>query len=112
VPPIGSGTQSASTTQTCPKLQNGLRALDSSGSWCIVARAIPLPVFRASVSSISTNSGCSGGIQASARRNTTWPSASRLQVARLKNRWKTEMWQCSTPPDATATAVIVRRPRQ
>jgi hypothetical protein len=29
----------------------------------------------------------------------------------VKNRWKTEMWQRSTPPDATATAVIVRRPR-
>jgi hypothetical protein len=30
--PIGKGTQSASTTQTCPKLKNGLRPLDSSGS--------------------------------------------------------------------------------
>ena len=112
LPPIGNGTQSASTTQTCPKLQNGLRADDSNGSWCIVARLIPLPVLRASVSSIRTNSGWSAGIQASASRNTTCPTASRLHVARVKNRWNTEMWRRPTPPDASATAVIVRRPRQ
>src|SRR5215210_7744683 len=112
LPPIGSGTHSARTTQTWPKLQNGLRADESSGSWCIVARLIPLPVLRASVSSIRTYSGCAAGIQASASRNTTRPTASRLQVARVKNRWNTEMWRCPTPPDASATAVIVRRPRQ
>ena len=39
-------------------------------------------------------------------------TTSRLHVARLKNRWNTEMWQPSTPPDATAIAVIVRRPTQ
>ena len=92
VPPIGNGTHSASTTQTCPKLQNGLRADDSNGSWGIVARLIPLPVLRASVSSIRMNSGWSAGIQRSASRKTTWPSASRLHCARLKNRWNTEMW--------------------
>ncbi len=112
LPPSGNGTQSASTTQTCPKLQNGLRADDSNGSWCIVARLIPLPVLRASVSSIRRKSGWSAGIQTSANRNTTWPTASRLQVVRVKNRWNTEMWREPSPPDASATPVIVRRPRQ
>jgi hypothetical protein len=71
-----------------------------------------LPVFRANVSSTRIISGWSAGIQRSASRNTTWPTASKLQRARVQNRWNTEMWQRSTPPDATATAVIVRRPRQ
>jgi hypothetical protein len=76
------------------------------------ARLIPLPVLRASVSSTRISSGWSAGIQRNASRKTTWPTASRLQLARLKNRWNTEMWQRSTPPDTTATAVIVRRPTQ
>ncbi|HEX6675985.1 MAG TPA: hypothetical protein VF486_13260 [Actinomycetes bacterium] len=68
--------------------------------------------MRASVSSTSTTSGWSAGIQRSASRYTTRPTASRLHVARLKNRWNTAMGDRSTPPDATATAAIVRRPRQ
>jgi hypothetical protein len=56
------------------------------GSWCIVASAIPLPVLRASVSSITTSSGCLAGIQASANQMTTCPTASRLHLARVKNR--------------------------
>jgi hypothetical protein len=95
-----------------PEAADGLRADDSKGSWCIVASAIPFPVLRASVSSTRMNSGWPAGIQRSASRNTTRPIASRLQVARVKNRWNTEMWQRSTPPEATATAVIVRRPWQ
>jgi hypothetical protein len=76
------------------------------------AKLIPLPVLRASVSSTRMISGWSAGIQCSASRKTTWPTASKLQVARVKNRWNTEMGQLSTPPEATATAVIVRRPAQ
>jgi len=55
--PKGKGTHRASTTQTCPKLANGLRALLSSGSWCMLARAMLLPPLRASVSSPNTTSG-------------------------------------------------------
>ena len=90
-PPIGNGAQSARTTQTWPKLQNGLRADDSNGSWCIVASAIPFPVLRASVSSIRMDNGWSAGIQTSANRNTTCPTASKLHWLRAKHRWKTEL---------------------
>ena len=38
-----------STTQTWPKLKNGLRAVESNGSWCIDARLTHLPALRASV---------------------------------------------------------------
>jgi hypothetical protein len=77
-----------------------------------VARLIPLPPLRASVSSTSTSSGCSPGTQASARVNTTRPIASMLHRARAKKRWNTEICRAPTAPDATATAVIVRRPWQ
>jgi hypothetical protein len=108
--PNGSGTHRASTTHTCPKLENGLRVLDSSGSWCMLAGAMLLPPLRASVSSPSTTSGWSAGIQASASVNTTRPRASRLQDARLRNRWKTEMCRRPRAPQASATVVMVRRP--
>jgi len=55
------------------------------------ARLTPWPVLRASVSSIRTSRGPSAGIQVDAGRKTACPSASRLQVARLKNRWNAEM---------------------
>ena len=73
-----------------PKLENGLRVLDSSGSWCMLAGAMLLPPLRASVSSPSTTSGWSAGIQASASVNTTRPRASRLQDARLRNGGRPE----------------------
>src|SRR5438034_992333 len=97
--PIGRGTHSASTTQTCPKLKNGLRAVESNGSWCIAARLTHLPLLRARVSSPSKYSGCSAGSHRSACSNTLCPSASKLHCARAKNRWNTEIWRTPTAPD-------------
>ena len=60
----------------------------------------------------ATSTGWSAGSQASAKSTSTWPNSSRTQVAREKKRWKTEMWRLPTAPEASATPVIVRRPRQ
>src|SRR5713101_6581795 len=84
--PIGRGTHSASTTHTCPKLKNGLRAVESNGSWCIDARLTHLPLLRASVSSPSKYTGWSAGSHRSACWKTTCPRASRRHCARAKKR--------------------------
>ena len=76
-----------------------------------MARLTHLPLLRASVSSPTKCTGWSAGIQRTARSKTTRPTASRLHCARAKNRWNTEMWRSPTAPEASATPVIVRRPR-
>ncbi len=103
----GSRTMIESTTQLWPNENTGRLGVERSGSWCIPAPQMCRPVFRPSVSSTARSTDSPSGTKRSASLRITRPTESRLQLARLKKRWKQEKSFSATAPVATMRPVTV-----